>query len=660
MLEKIISKYALKEILEFDDNALAIADKNQKILWFNKSFKKKLNADRIKGKSIPNLFHFSGIESLLFRGKESFTVSIPDSDKSLFVSPLKSEKKLDGYLLKLEIDKSINEKKINQIDSPKTSSQFQKEFQDILTLLVRENTISKITDEILSKCLNLSQSLFGVVLYIEDKKKFSFHYYDPNKHVENQNETKRDIKDSLTYIQKWLSVNKRALLIENTRTNIGYHLTEIFDCEHLVVLPCFFEDSLIASVILGKKVSKYSSPETNAMEQFASLLAFAISSIRSRELNLALENRLLQAQKLETIGKLSSGMAHDFNNLLSSIFGSLNLLKKRVPQKENVIRLIDNIENCSIRARDLTKGLLSFGKPTPRRKELIKPNILLGEIIKVISQTFPKKISLQHDIQDNLYDTLGNATEIYQVLLNLCVNAKEAMDEKGGSLTLKAFNVTVNDKNLINYPLLSKGNYACLQVKDDGSGINDENLQKIFDPYFSTKEKETGSGLGLYVTYGIIKAHNGHIDVTSKINGGTQFDVYLPSYEPTKVGKITSSDKIILVADDEIMLRDLLAELLESNGFTVIRVVSGTEALRVLTEEIKVDLIILDYNMPEMNGLECITEIRKFNRDIPVILSSGSLGLNGNQIDMKKMGINSIVNKPYEFDTMLATIQGLV
>jgi CheY-like chemotaxis protein len=259
-----------------------------------------------------------------------------------------------------------------------------------------------------------------------------------------------------------------------------------------------------------------------------------------------------------------------------------------------------------------------------------------------------------------LYDVLGNATEIYQVLLNLCVNAKEAMDENGGTITLKAFNVTVNNKNIINYPLLNKGNYVCFYVKDDGSGIGEDNLQRIFDPYFSTKEKETGSGLGLYVVYGIIKAHNGHVDVTSKLNGGTQFDVYLPSYEPTKVARTIPSDKIILVADDEIMLRDLLSELLESNGFTVIRVVSGVEALKVLTEEIKVDLIILDYNMPEMNGLECITEIRKFNKSIPIILSSGSLGLNGHQIDMKKMGINSIVNKPYEFDTMLATIQELV
>ena len=323
------------------------------------------------------------------------------------------------------------------------------------------------------------------------------------------------------------------------------------------------------------------------------------------------------------------------------------------------MRLLDNIENCSIRARDLTKGLLSFGKPTPKRKELIKPNFLLSEISKVITQTFPKNITLKPEIQENLYDILGNGTEIYQVLLNLCVNAKEAMEGNGGIISLKANNITIDKNNLINYPLLKKGNYVCFSVKDNGSGIDEENLQKIFDPYFSTKVKETGSGLGLYVTYGIIKAHNGHVDVTSKLNEGTQFDVYVPSYEPTKVTPTSTTDKIVLLADDEIMLRDLLAELLESTGYNVIKVISGTEALKVLTEEIKVDLIILDYNMPEMNGLDCAAKIREFNKETPIILSSGSFGMDENT-DIKGKGINSFVNKPYEFDTMLSTIQELL
>ena len=166
--------------------------------------------------------------------------------------------------------------------------------------------------------------------------------------------------------------------------------------------------------------------------------------------------------------------------------------------------------------------------------------------------------------------------------------------------------------------------------------------------------------MGLYVTYGIVKAHNGHIDVTSKLKEGTTFNVYIPVYEPiSHETSIEPSEKIILLADDEIMLRDLLAELLESSGFNVIRVTSGTEVLKVLTEEMKVDLLTIDYNMPGMNGLDCVEQIRKLNYKMPVILSTGSLSVEASS-DVKKFGVTSLVTKPYEFDTMLSTIRTLI
>ena len=202
-----------------------------------------------------------------------------------------------------------------------------------------------------------------------------------------------------------------------------------------------------------------------------------------RNLNAALENRLLQAQKLETIGKLSSGMAHDFGNLLSSIFGSVNLLRKRVDEKDSVQKLIDNIENCSVRARDLTKGLLSFGKPTPKRKELVKPHQLLNEISKIVTQTFPKTITFTEEIDENLFDLLGNGPEIYQVLLNLCVNAKEATGGKG-QIKIVAKNININEDNIVYFPLLKAGNYVRFSVEDNGLGIEEKHLTKIFDPYF--------------------------------------------------------------------------------------------------------------------------------------------------------------------------------
>jgi signal transduction histidine kinase/CheY-like chemotaxis protein len=622
----------------------------------NKNFRKITGVERIKGKRVSSFFKDPG-QNEIFSKKKHSSLIIPDENLKLLIQPLVTNRKTDGYLLKL-IGLNIPPEN-GETDFLFNHINFQKEIQNILTLLVKETSLSKISGEILNKCVTLSNSIFGVIIFIEDKKKYSFQYEDTSNHIGYKPETERAIQDNFSFIIKWLNLNKRSLQVRNVRGNIGFHLTGILRCESLGIFPCFFDDNLVASVLIGKRNESFNKTEINIIEQLCSLLAFAVSSIRMRELNTTLENKLLQSQKLETIGKLSSGMAHDFNNLLSSIFGSLNLLKKRIPSNENITKLLDNIENCSVRARDLTKGLLSYGKPTPKRKELIKPNIQLSELSKVISQTFPRDIIFEQDIEERLHDILGNGTELYQVLLNLCVNAKEAMDGKNKRLTLKAKNINVNEKNQVNYPLLEKGNYVHFSVKDTGSGIDEDNLQKIFDPYFSTKEKDTGSGLGLYVTYGIIKAHNGHIEVSSKLNAGTEFDVFIPAYEPKQADKYVSADKIILLADDEIMLRDLLAELLESYGYSVIKVMSGSEVLKVLTEEIKVDLAIIDYNMPEMNGVDCIKKIRQLNLNFPVILSSGSLDFNGS-FDISSVGINSVVNKPYEFDTMLTTIQELI
>lgn len=352
-------------------------------------------------------------------------------------------------------------------------------------------------------------------------------------------------------------------------------------------------------------------------------------------------------------------MAHDFNNLLSSIFASLNLLKKKLKDKPEVNYLLDNIENCSIRAADLTKGLLSYGKPTPKRKTLIKPQDLLKELLSVVQRTFPSTINIDFNFQPDLLDIMGNATEIYQVLLNLAINAKEAI-KADGKISIRAENFTIDDKNIFDFPLLKKGDYVCFSIIDSGEGISEENLTKIFDPYFSTKQKETGSGLGLYVTYGIIKAHNGYIDVKSKINQGTRFDVYIPSFKKPSAKKApVKAEKIILLADDEIMLRDILAELLESYNFDVITVQDGTEVLRVLTEEIKVDLLIIDYKMPEMDGLTCIKKIRELELDIPVILSTGSTSASQDR-EFEKLKIDMILNKPYEFDKMLGAVQKLI
>lgn len=660
MLNKIISNYALSELLEVEGNSLAIADREGNILWFNKSFKEDSELAKIKGRSFFYIFNIRDEDGLNTLNKNKpLHISLPTLHKNLSIAPLVTKNKLDGYFLRIispRDKKTLSEKHENIVQR---NIEFQKELHDLLSIVVKEKSLTVLSNEILLRCEKLTDSKSGLIVFYEDDKKYEILFNDPDNQLANKPEIGRELKASFSFITKWLTVNKKYLVITSAQNSIGFNLANVLQSDYLLISPCVIHDKLLAAIILSKKDEKYSHLEMNYIEQLSSLLAFTITSIKSRELNAALESKLLQAQKLETIGKLSSGMAHDFNNLLSSIFGSLNLLKKRVPQTENITRMIDNIENCAVRARDLTKGLLSFGKPTPRQKELIKPNLLIAELSKVINQTFPKEIAFESSIEEKTNDILGNPTEIYQVLLNLCVNAKEAIQGKG-TIRLSAQNIMVDDTNISNFPWLDKGKFVYFSVSDTGEGISEENIRKIFEPYFSTKKKDTGSGLGLYVTHGIIKAHNGHVDVTSKPNEGTTFNVYIPVYEPISHEKASApSEKIILLADDEIMLRDLLAELLESSGYNVIKVSTGAEVLKVLTEEMKVDLLIIDYNMPGMTGLECVEQIRTLNYTMPVILSTGSLSVESSS-DVRKSGVTSLVTKPYEFDTMLSTIRNLI
>jgi signal transduction histidine kinase/CheY-like chemotaxis protein len=660
MSDELIRKYSSKDLLELQNTSVALADKSFKVFWFNKSFKKDIGSGKIKGASLKSLFNINTPDKQSTKASsKSFVVPLSEKNKNIVITPIyaKSKKNEDAFLIELLPIVDSESRFSAEQEKLKRNLLFQNDLQSLLVLLVREKSISSIAEEILSRCVNITNSDFGIIAFHSGKEVENFIYIDPSNHIINKIEVEKSIKSNSSFINKWLEINKRPLLALNQHNNIGYGLAQVLNCESLCISPSYFVNDLIAKILVGKKNGTYSSLDIADIEQFSILLSFAISNIETRELNTALESRLLQAQKLETIGKLSSGMAHDFNNLLSSIFGSLHLLRNRVPELQSVSKLIDNIENCSVRARDLTKGLLSFGKPTAKRKEIVMPNLLLNELAKVVSQTFPTAIVLEERIEENLHSILGNSTEIYQILLNLCVNAKEAIDKKG-EIILSAQNIRIDDSNITSFPLLDRGKYVKFSVSDNGTGISEEHLSRIFDPYFSTKQKETGSGLGLYVTYGIIKAHKGHVDVTSKKELGTTFDVYLPVFEPKNIENNEVKNKMIMLADDEEMLSDLLSEMLESTGYYVIKVRSGEEVLKVLTEELKIDLLIIDYNMPEMNGLDCIAELRKLNFSLPVILSSGSLQFEDS--DLKKYKVNSKLQKPYEFETMLATIKKLI
>lgn len=536
----------------------------------------------------------------------------------------------------------------------KTSIVSQQFFTDFVTLLVGEKSIEKIYDEFLVRSIDVTKSDAIFLLIESDNKNFNIYNHAAENESAELIKFQKNLLLSLPFILKWIEINKKAFdSIKHKNEIANFHLNKMFS--HFFISPTFFDQQRMTLVFCGSKNSEYSENDFEFIEQFGKSLSLAEKLFRTFELNKNLEQSLLQKQKLETIGKLTSGIAHDFSNLLSSIFGSVNILKKKIAGNSDALRLLENIEQCSIRAKELTTNLLSFGKPTPKQKEFIKLNLLLGEISKIISQTFPGNIKFKSEIQENLPEVLGNSTQIYQVILNLCVNARDAMSD-GGELIINATPIEINEEDRLSN-FLPLGKFIRISVIDSGKGIENDNLIKIFDPYFSTKEK-SGSGLGLYISYGIIKAHKGHIEVFSEVGRGTKFVVYIPQYEAVNVSKSKQEEKIIILADDEVMLQDLLAELLESVNYQVIKVQSGEEVIKLMTEEIRGDLIIIDFNMPGMNGIECLKKLQELKINLPVILSSGSVNI-GSRYDLSKVRIDAIINKPYDFDSMLETVKRL-
>ncbi len=516
------------------------------------------------------------------------------------------------------------------------------------------------TDQILTGTLNiLSQIIdpdFLIAAQIDNKLEKSV-LITPDKYTLNE-ATKAATEALLPVLCKVVSVSKAQEAISIKDELLLKELKTASGCNSILLIPCFYEYELTGILFLGKKKEEFSEVEIQTIKEAAVFFAFTAKLSVSLEFNRELEARFNQKQRFETIGKLASGIAHDLSNVLSNIFGSLDLLKKKYSFEPNVEKLIANIESSSIRARELTRGFLSYGKPTAKQKETIVIKVFFEELEKAIAQTFPDEISFNVNVEEYIYKIKGNSTQLYQVILNMCINAKEAIRGKG-SVTLNASNFAIDKSNHHKFPFLQEGNYVCISIEDTGSGISKENLDQIFDPYFSTKKKETVSGIGLYVSYGIIKAHKGHIEVSSTKGIGTKFDIFLPAAKDKRKETRDLSEKIILLADDEETLRDLLAELLEASNYSVIKVSGGDEVLKVLTEEIKADLLIIDHHMPGMSGLDCIREIKKLNYDFPIILSTGSLSSTAN-VNLKEENISAVIYKPYDFDELLKKINEIL
>ncbi len=366
-----------------------------------------------------------------------------------------------------------------------------------------------------------------------------------------------------------------------------------------------------------------------------------------------LEAQLLRSQRLESIGTLAGGIAHDLNNVLSPIMMSVQLLQMKLHDTEQQ-KLLKTLENNVKRGANLVKQILSFATGIESKRTNIDFKQIFAEIAQIITETFPKQIVFHQDIDQNLHRCCGDTTQIHQIIMNLVVNARDAMVE-GGKLTISLENIQIDDR---------EGNYVLITVTDTGIGIPPDIQERIFEPFFTTKEAGTGTGLGLSTVLSIIKNHDGFINVDSEVGEGTSFKVYLPvteirqplSHILPEIEMMAGEGELILVVDDEASIRKITQSTLEACNYKVLTASDGREAVAIYTKyHQNISIILLDMMMPLMDGEKAIRAFKNINPQVKIIAISG-LVYSHKVTQVRQMGVEAFLSKPCTASELLQAI----
>jgi PAS domain S-box-containing protein len=371
--------------------------------------------------------------------------------------------------------------------------------------------------------------------------------------------------------------------------------------------------------------------------------------------------QLLRAQRMESIGTLAGGIAHDLNNILSPILMAVDMLAFQ-DLDEDAQRWLAILRENAERGAELVKQVLSFARGVEGERINVQARHLIKELIQVLRQTLPKSIRLEFDIAPDLWTIEADPTQIHQVLMNLTVNARDAMPA-GGTLTITAHNTTL-DENYARMNVEARaGRYIAINVEDSGTGIAQENLNRIFDPFFTTKEVGKGTGLGLSTALMIVKSHRGFINVYSEINRGTKFSIYLPATEKAEAANVgkpalpfpIGGGELILVVDDEENIRQITQATLEKFGYRVLTAADGTEAVAVYArEQNEIAAVLTDMAMPFMDGAATIRALRKLNPELKIIAASGLT--NEHNAEIAALEPNAFLSKPFTAEKLLTTL----
>lgn len=384
------------------------------------------------------------------------------------------------------------------------------------------------------------------------------------------------------------------------------------------------------------------------------------------EEKVGLEHQLLQSQKMEAVGTLAGGIAHDFNNLLTGVLGYANLLKLDSRPGEEVYEAADVIEKAADRAAQLTQQLLGFARKGKLREIPVDVHQAVQEVIALLSRTLNKNIEISQRLRADPSVVRGDPTQLQQVILNLAVNARDAMPD-GGHLIFSTENFRLEEAPDDEPADLPPGDYLILRVTDSGRGIDPEIQDRVFEPFFTTKEQGKGTGMGLATVYGIVKNHGGHATIETSSSQGTTIRVILPMAREQSPGappskgepdSFTGTGRVLLI-DDEKVVRDLATSLLKRLGYEVEAFENPRNAVEYFKRHSQeIELVLLDLIMPDMDGRECFDALAAIDRSVPVVLSTG-FGLDGTVQEMMDRGLAGLVEKPFRLSTLSSTLAAL-
>ena len=409
----------------------------------------------------------------------------------------------------------------------------------------------------------------------------------------------------------------------------------------------------------------FSESDIKVLQTIGEMVASEFERLDEENEKEKMREQLFQAHKMEAIGTLAGGIAHDFNNMLQGILGHASLIKTQIPQDHVLFDSVDTIEHIADRAAQLTMQLLGFARKGKYVVRQIDINDVVRNVLKIIAKTFDRKIEIRTALGQDTFALEGDRSQIEQVIMNLCLNARDAMPH-GGTLTIETFNRTAVSQGLPPTVHDNHGQQVVVRISDTGIGMSDDVKDHIFEPFFTTKEMGKGTGMGLAMVYGVITNHDGSVTVDSVVGKGTTFTVSFPAVMPEKTASERPSTAVvhgkgtILVADDEEYIREILQNMLGKLGYKTLLVANGKEAVEMYAREMEhIDLVILDLIMPVMSGQEAYERLIRLNSKVKVLIASGHITEDQSPFPGMQ-NRHDFIQKPFTLQEIAARIQSLL